>query len=199
ALRPAGAPARSLDRRHRRHALRHQGRRGRLPRQRAHQPLQAPPLVRVPRLAGRQHLPARADNLLPHPARLIACGMSRIVSTDKAPPALGPYSQAVKAGNLLYTAGQTGLRPDGEFVGGSVTDQAEQVMDNLEAVLAAAGCTFADVVKATCYLTSMDDFKEFNAVYGSRFGDQPPARTTVAVAALPMGAKVEVELVALLK
>ena len=98
--------------------------------------------------------------------------MSRIVSTDKAPPALGPYSQAVKAGNLLYTAGQTGLRPDGEFVGGSVTDQAEQVMDNLEAVLAAAGCTFADVVKAPCYLTSMDDFKEFNAVYGSRFGDR---------------------------
>lgn len=126
-------------------------------------------------------------------------GSSRIVSSDGAPPALGPYSQAVRAGDLLFTAGQTGLKPDGTFVGGSVSDQAEQVMNNLEAVLAAAGCTFADVVKATCYLTDMNDFKEFNEVYGSRFTEEPPARTTVAVAALPVGAKVEVELVALLK
>lgn len=125
--------------------------------------------------------------------------MSRIVSTEHAPKALGPYSQAVRAGQLLFTAGQTGLRPDGRFVGGSVADQAEQVMSNLEAVLAAAGCTFADVVKSTCYLTDMNDFKEFNAVYGSRFQGEPPARTTVAVAALPMGAKVEVEMVALLR
>ena len=125
--------------------------------------------------------------------------MSRTVSSENAPPALGPYSQAVRAGNLLFTAGQTGLRPDGSFVGGSVTDQAEQVMNNLEAVLAAAGCTFADVVKSTCYLTDMNDFQEFNAVYGARFSAESPARTTVAVAALPVGAKVEVELVALLK
>ena len=116
------------------------------------------------------------------------------------PGTAGQHVQMVGAhGQRLIFGEYYHFRPDGTFVGGSVTDQAEQVMSNLEAVLAAAGCTFADVVKATCYLTDMNDFKEFNAVYGSRFGDQPPARTTVAVAALPVGAKVEVELVALLK
>ena len=92
--------------------------------------------------------------------------------------------------------GQVALRPDGSFVGGSVAEQTEQVMSNLEAVLKAAGTGFEHVVKATCFLTDMGTFDEFNRVYGSRFPGEPPARTTVAVAALPKGAAVEVELVA---
>lgn len=124
--------------------------------------------------------------------------MASIVSTDKAPAAVGPYSQAVKAGGFLFTAGQIPLRPDGTMVEGTVTEQTEQVMTNLAAVLAAAGCGFEDVVKTTCFLADMGDFAEFNAVYGSRFGSAPPARSTVAAAGLPKGATVEVELVALL-
>lgn len=124
--------------------------------------------------------------------------MTSIVATDKAPAAVGPYSQAVKANGFLYTAGQVPLRPDGSMVEGSITEQTEQVMKNLAAVLAAAGCGFEHVIKSTCFLRDMNDFAEFNAVYGSRFGSAPPARSTVAVAGLPKGASVEVELVALL-
>jgi 2-iminobutanoate/2-iminopropanoate deaminase len=122
--------------------------------------------------------------------------MTATVSTDKAPAAVGPYSQAVKAGGFLFTAGQIALRPDGSFVAGSVAEQTEQVMTNLAAVLAAAGCGFEHVVKATCFLLDMNDFAEFNGVYGSRFASAPPARSTVAVSGLPKGASVEVELVA---
>ncbi|HET8986752.1 MAG TPA: RidA family protein [Trueperaceae bacterium] len=124
--------------------------------------------------------------------------MTSIVATDKAPAAVGPYSQAVKANGFLYTAGQIPLRPDGSLVAGSIAEQTEQVMTNLEAVLVAAGCGFEHVVKSTCFLRDMNDFAEFNGVYGSRFGSQPPARSTVAVSGLPKGASVEVELVALL-
>ena len=119
-----------------------------------------------------------------------------IVATDKAPAAVGPYSQAVKAGGFLYSAGQIPLRPDGTMVEGSIAEQTEQVMNNLAAVLAAAGCGFEHVVKTTCFLLDMNDFAEFNGVYGSRFGSSPPARSTVAVRGLPKGASVEVELVA---
>lgn len=122
--------------------------------------------------------------------------MADIIATDAAPAAVGPYSQAVTAGGFLFTAGQIALRPDGTFVAGGVAEQTEQVMTNLGNVLAAAGCGFADVVKATCFLVDMNDFAAFNSVYGSRFGEQPPARSTVAVAGLPRGAAVEVELVA---
>jgi len=121
---------------------------------------------------------------------------STIVATDKAPAAVGPYSQAVKAGVFLYSAGQIPLRPDGTMVEGSIAEQTEQVMSNLAAVLAAAGCGFEHVVKTTCFLTDMNDFAEFNGVYGARFGSNPPARSTVAVRGLPKGASVEVELVA---
>lgn len=122
--------------------------------------------------------------------------MRQIVSTQDAPAAVGPYSQAVKSGDLLFTAGQVALKPDGSFVGGSVAEQTEQVMTNLAAVLKAAGAGFENVVKSTCFLTDMADFEEFNRVYGSYFTGEPPARSTIAVAALPKGARVEVELVA---
>ncbi len=122
--------------------------------------------------------------------------MRQTVHTPDAPAAVGPYSQAVKVGDLLYTAGQVALRPDGSFVDGSVAEQTEQVMRNLEAVLKAAGTGFEHVVKATCFLVDMGDFEEFNRVYGARFPSEPPARSTVAVAGLPKGAAVEVELVA---
>lgn len=122
--------------------------------------------------------------------------MRQIVSTQDAPAAVGPYSQAVRTGDLLFTAGQVALKPDGSFVGGSVADQTEQVMKNLAAVLKAAGAGFENVVKSTCFLTDMGDFEEFNRVYGSYFTGEPPARSTIAVAALPKGARVEVELVA---
>lgn len=122
--------------------------------------------------------------------------MTTIVATTEAPAAVGPYSQAVTSNGFLFTAGQIPLRPDGTMVEGSITVQTEQVMKNLAAVLAAAGCGFEDVVKSTCFLLDMNDFAEFNAVYGSRFGAAPPARSTVAVVGLPKGASVEVELVA---
>ncbi|HEX7002159.1 MAG TPA: RidA family protein [Trueperaceae bacterium] len=122
--------------------------------------------------------------------------MRQIVSTQDAPAAVGPYSQAVRSGDLLFTAGQVALRPDGSFVGGSVTQQTEQVMKNLAAVLKAAGVGFEAVVKSTCFLTDMADFEEFNRAYAGYFTHEPPARSTVAVAALPKGARVEVELVA---
>ncbi len=122
--------------------------------------------------------------------------MRQTVSTDNAPAAVGPYSQAVRTGDLLFTAGQVALRPDGSFVEGSVSDQTRQVMTNLQAVLKAAGAGFENVVKSTCFLTDMADFEEFNRVYGSYFTGEPPARSTIAVAGLPKGARVEVELIA---
>lgn len=122
--------------------------------------------------------------------------MRQTISTPEAPAAVGPYSQAVRVGDLVFTAGQVALRPDGTFVDGSVAEQTDQVMRNLAAVLAAAGTGFEHVVKATCFLTDMSTFDEFNRVYGRYFPSEPPARSTVAVAALPRGAAVEVELVA---
>ncbi len=119
------------------------------------------------------------------------------VHTDHAPAAIGPYSQAVIAGELVFTAGQIGLDPArGELVPGGVREQTVQVLSNLVAVLAAAGCGPADVVKTTVYVQTMADFATVNEVYGGTFGDQPPARATVAVADLPLGALVEIEAVA---
>jgi 2-iminobutanoate/2-iminopropanoate deaminase len=123
----------------------------------------------------------------------------RSVSTGAAPAAVGPYSQAIIAGNLVFCAGQVGLDPaTGELVPGGVEAQAERVLRNLSAVLDAAGCTFADVVKTTCFLADINDFAAFNAVYGRFMPDPPPARSTFAVAALPKGARVEIEAVAAL-
>lgn len=121
----------------------------------------------------------------------------RIVLTNKAPGAIGPYSQAVVAGGFVFTAGQIALVPGtGELVGPDVRAQAEQVMKNLEAVLHAAGSSFSRVVKTTIYLTDMGDFAAVNEVYAARFPQDPPARSTVAVRALPKGAVVEIDVVA---
>ncbi len=125
--------------------------------------------------------------------------MSRIaVHSDNAPAAVGPYSQAVVTDPYVYLAGQTPIDPTtGKLVEGGITAQTERVFDNLFAVLAAAGLTPDDVVKVNCYLTDLgNDFAEMNAVYKTRFDAQYPARTTVGVAALPVGASVEIELVA---
>ncbi len=122
--------------------------------------------------------------------------MKTIIHTDDAPKAVGPYSQAVRTGNLLFTAGQVALNPaTGKMVEGGVTAQAEQVMKNLQAVLTAAGTSFDHVVKATVFLVDMADFADMNAVYGRYVGNTPPARSAFAVRGLPLGAKVEIEMV----
>ena len=119
------------------------------------------------------------------------------IATEQAPAAIGPYSQAVRVGNLVYTSGQIGIDPStGNIEGADVTAQTEQVMKNLVAVLAAAGSSPEKVVKTTCFLADIGDFAAFNAVYGKYFSEKP-ARSCVAVAALPKGALVEVEAIAL--
>ena len=124
--------------------------------------------------------------------------MSRkTVATDKAPQAIGPYSQAVQAGSFLFCSGQIPLDPStGELKGTGIREQTEQVLDNIAAILQAAGVTFADVVKTTIYLIDLSHFAEVNEVYGRRFSVDPPARSTVEVRGLPRGALVEIEVVA---
>ena len=120
------------------------------------------------------------------------------VATDDAPRAIGPYSQAIRTGDLIFTAGQIPLDPATmKLVEGDITVQTERVMQNLGAVLTAAGSSFARVVKTTCFLADLNDFPAFNDVYARSFGEAPPARSTVQVARLPVGALVEVECVAL--
>jgi 2-iminobutanoate/2-iminopropanoate deaminase len=121
----------------------------------------------------------------------------RLIITDAAPQAIGPYAQAVAAGGFLFVSGQIPLDPKtGSLVDGPIGEQARRVMDNLQAVLHAAGASFADVVKTTVYLVDLNDFAAVNDVYGEYVGASPPARATVQVAALPRGARVEVELIA---
>lgn len=121
----------------------------------------------------------------------------KIISTDSAPAAIGPYAQAVVVDGLLYTSGQIPLDPaTDEMVSGGFTAQAKQVLTNLEQVLSAAGCTFADVVKATVYVTSLSNFPALNELYAEAMGDHRPARSTVEVSALPKGALVEIDVVA---
>ncbi len=121
-----------------------------------------------------------------------------IVSTDNAPAAVGPYSQAVRTGNLVYTAGQIPLDPEtGKMVEGDIQTQVEQALHNLQAVLEAAGSSLDQVIKTTVFLQNMDDFAAMNEVYAGFFGGQPPARSAVEVARLPLGALVEIEAVAL--
>jgi 2-iminobutanoate/2-iminopropanoate deaminase len=119
------------------------------------------------------------------------------ISTDKAPKAIGPYSQAIETGGLLFTAGQIGLDPATmKIVPGGIEKEAARVFDNLEAVLGEGGLGFEDVVKTTVYLTTMANFQAMNAVYAARFGEHRPARSTVAVAELPAGALVEIDVIA---
>jgi len=121
----------------------------------------------------------------------------RAVSTNAAPAAAGPYSQAIVADDVVFCAGQLGIDPaTGQLVEG-VEAQAEQALRNLRAVLDAAGCTFADVVKTTCFLADINDFAAFNEVYARFVTDPPPARSTFGVAALPRGGRVEIEAVAI--
>lgn len=122
---------------------------------------------------------------------------NQVVTTDKAPKAIGPYSQAIIAGELVFTSGQIALDPaTQQMVDGDVRAQTEQVMKNLEAVLAAAGVRFEHVVKANIFVADLGDFAVVNEVYGKRFPKNPPARSTVQVAALPKAARVEIELIA---
>ena len=121
-----------------------------------------------------------------------------IIATDAAPAAIGPYSQAVRAGGFVFLSGQIPLDPaTGEMVTGAIEGQTQQVMKNLEAVLTAAGTSFDKVVRATIYLTDLADFAKVNAIYGERFPNHSPARATVQVAALPRAANVEIDLVAI--
>jgi len=118
------------------------------------------------------------------------------VSTTGAPNAVGPYSQGIASGDLVFCSGQIGLDPaTGELVDG-VEAQADRALRNLAAVLDAAGCTFADVVRTTVYLADIDDFAAVNAVYARHMADPPPARSTFAVGALPKGAQVEIDAIA---
>ena len=119
------------------------------------------------------------------------------INTGNAPTAIGPYQQAIKAGELIYTAGQIPIDPKtGEFVSGGIVEQTRQVLDNLKAVLAAGGSSLDRVVKATVFLKNMADFGAMNEVYAEYLGESKPARSTVAVAELPRGALVEIDLVA---
>jgi 2-iminobutanoate/2-iminopropanoate deaminase len=119
------------------------------------------------------------------------------VSTDLAPKAIGPYSQATIVDGLVFTAGQIALDPaSGELVAGGVAEQTRRVFANLRAILEAAGTDLGAVVKATVFLTDMNDFKAMNEVYAAAFGDHRPARSTVAVAALPRGVAVEIDVIA---
>lgn len=126
--------------------------------------------------------------------------MKTTVSIPNAPKAIGPYSQAVKANGFLFASGQISLDPEtGQMMEIDVVAQTHRVMANLKAILAAEGLTFADVVKTTLFLTDLGDFQRVNEAYATYFESDPPARSTVQVAALPKGAKVEIELVAALR
>ena len=123
--------------------------------------------------------------------------MKKIIATAEAPAAIGPYSQAVRVGSTIYCAGQIPLDPaSGQIVAGGITEQTQRVMANIGAVLKAEGLSFANVVKTTIFLTDFADFQTVNEIYGSNFKSEPPARSTVQVAALPKGAKVEIEVIA---
>src|SRR5437660_9156348 len=120
--------------------------------------------------------------------------MKEIIATEDAPRAIGPYSQAVRAGNFVFASGQIPIDPaTGEFVAGGVAEQTEQVLRNLTAVFEAAGVGMNQVVKTTVFLADMDDFTAMNEVYGRFFGAEPPARATVQAARLPRDARVEIE------
>jgi 2-iminobutanoate/2-iminopropanoate deaminase len=123
--------------------------------------------------------------------------MKKIVSTSSAPAAIGPYSQAIRSGSLLFCAGQIPLDPaTGQIVSGDIAEQTRRVLENIAALLKAEHLNFEHVVKTTIFLVSMEDFQSVNEVYANYFRENPPARSTVAVSALPKGAKVEIEVIA---
>lgn len=123
--------------------------------------------------------------------------MKRVIDTKNAPAAIGPYSQAIEINGTLYISGQIPVNPSsGKVVEGGIVEQTKQVMKNIGAILEAAGYNYSDVVKSTCLLANMDDFKAMNEVYGSYYKENPPARAAFAVKALPMGVLVEIETLA---
>jgi len=124
--------------------------------------------------------------------------MKKIVSTSDAPAAIGPYSQAVRCGSMLFCAGQIPLDPvTGQMVTGDVSVQAKRVLKNIAALLKAERLSFDHIVKTTVFLTDMNDFQTVNEIYATYFGENPPARSTVAVAGIPKGAKLEIEVIAM--
>jgi 2-iminobutanoate/2-iminopropanoate deaminase len=124
--------------------------------------------------------------------------LKQVVTTTEAPAAIGPYSQAIRVGNLVFASGQIPLHPQtGQIVGETAADQARQALQNLQAVLQAAGTSLQHVVKTTIFLTDLSQFAAVNAVYAEFFPEQPPARSTVQVAALPRGVQVEIEAIAI--
>ena len=122
--------------------------------------------------------------------------MLEYISSQNAPAAIGPYSQAIKAGTLLFCSGQLGINPATKKLAQGIEAQTAQILDNIEAILAAAQCTFVNVVKTTIFLYDMADFQTVNAIYGKQFGDHKPARSTVQVAHLPLDALIEIECIA---
>lgn len=124
----------------------------------------------------------------------------QVVESKKAPQPIGPYSVGIRAGDLVFTAGQIGIDPEqSEIVDGGIEAETHQVLRNLKNILEAAGSTLEEVIKTTVFLRDMDDFPRMNAVYGEYFNQSPPARSTVQVAALPKGASVEIEAVAIVR
>ena len=124
--------------------------------------------------------------------------MRKVIHTEKAPKAVGPYSQAISTGNFLFTAGQVAIDPrTGKLVEGGIKEQTRQVMENLKAILAEAAADFSKVVKTTVFLQDIKNFADFNQVYGEYFPSEPPARSTFQVGALPLGAMVEIEMIVL--
>ena len=123
--------------------------------------------------------------------------MKKIISTSEAPAAVGPYSQAIRIGNFVFCSGQIPLDPKtGEIVPGDVNAQTKRVMENIAAVLRAEGLNFGNIIKTTIFLTNLVDFQTVNELYGSYFKSDPPARSTIQVAALPKGAAIEIEVIA---
>ncbi len=123
----------------------------------------------------------------------------KIISTQNAPQAIGPYSQAIIANGMIYTSGQIGLLPNGEMAGNGIVSQANQVLHNLKAVLEAGGSSMQNVIKTTIFLADMDDFVPVNEIYAQHFGNHKPARSTVAAKTLPKNALVEIECIALVE
>ncbi|CUV65187.1 aminoacrylate/iminopropionate hydrolase/deaminase [Sulfurovum sp. enrichment culture clone C5] len=123
----------------------------------------------------------------------------KIISTQNAPQAIGPYSQAIIANGMIYTSGQIGLLPNGEMAGNGIVSQANQVLNNLKAVLEAGGSSMGNVIKTTIFLADMDDFVPVNEIYAQHFGSHKPARSTVAAKTLPKNALVEIECIALVE
>ena len=123
--------------------------------------------------------------------------IKRIIQTEQAPAAIGPYSQAIRIGDFLYTSGQIALDPEsGNFLSGEIEDETEQTLKNISAILQAGGVNFENVIKTTVYLSDLNDFTRMNQVYEKYFSKNKPARACVQVAALPKGAKVEIDAIA---